>query len=105
MVMLRGQFDTPGVSDATERLMDTGLFNDDQLRCFKTWARELSGGLIGTSIAKAAIIVGCSETTISSYAQDGKIETHPDEGWARFVPVDSIIAAKQIYDKNKGGRK
>lgn len=105
MVMLRGQFDTPGVSDATERIMETGLFNDEQLKYFKMWARELSDGTVGLSIAKTAVVVGCSETTISSYAQDGKIETHPDEGWARFVPVDLIIAAKQIYSKNKRGSK
>lgn len=102
MVMLRGQFDTPGVSDATERLTETGLFNDEQLKYFKMWARELSDGTVGLSIAKTAVVVGCSETTISSYIKDGKIESIPDEGWAKFVVLDGITHAKMLYESRKG---
>lgn len=95
-------FDTLLTELSHERLKDTGLFTEEELKYAKTWLIEYrtnpftSDGIwVGCSPAKTAHLTGYSEKYIQTLCKTDKINHVRDyQGWY-LVPTDEIIALKK----------
>lgn len=93
---------------ARKELEKTGLFSEGALRTFDWFAEEVytsQGDEVGTTIRKAAAIVGCDPEIIRNYGKQGKIRVEDNMYFFKFVPYQEIIKAKRIYLKNTANRR
>lgn len=87
-------YDSPATTEAFYRLLETGLFTEEELKIAKTWLYESYFG-VGMSPNKTGMIVGRTGTYLQQLCKQGKIRANRNMmGWYE-IPVDEIIRLKK----------